>query len=87
MMATAGNLDTLFKSSGRTNTPADWTAFIATHGTDQMKALSSPDRGRLIVMLGALYAGTETAQIKIAEQEVEVLPFPLSRMFSTLALG
>ena len=72
---THDNLDTLFRQyGGKLSTPEHWHDFVATHGSDQMKALSVPDRYRLIAMLRSLYAATETlhlevARIDLADQE------------------
>lgn len=73
MSMTRENLDELFRSySGKLNQPEDWHRFIAKHSTDQMKALADPDRDRLIIMLRALYAGTEAIHLGIAEHRVEI---------------
>jgi integrase len=72
MAMTEENLTPLFRLySGKLNAPADWQRFIAQHGTDQMKALTAPDRDRLIIMLNALYAGTETVHLEIAHARYE----------------
>jgi len=63
---TEQNIHLLGRAKGEYETAADMQSFITVHGTDQMRALSEPDRQRLGVMLFALYAGTELGHVEIA---------------------
>jgi integrase len=72
LTATHKNLDAMFRErSGDLNSREDWEEFIDQFGSEQMKALTGPDRDRLIVWLNGLYAGSESVQVQLARMKLE----------------
>lgn len=55
--------------------------FVQRHGTDDIKALAVPDMERFLIVLGSLYAGTETLNLELLRHDlakkVGIVPGPV----------
>jgi integrase len=68
---------------GQLNERSDWDLFIDQCGTTQQRALAGPDQDRLVIILRAIYAATETINLEVARERYDERREHYVRQFET----